>query len=101
MPNSTNRGMRSAMKLPNALWFGPSGGKSDAARSFLMVPRPSFDVLVKLLELLRRSFFGPSGGKSDVLNPFLMVPTSSFDKQMKFLKLLPKLIFLSFLSDSI
>ena len=25
-------------------FFGPSGGKSDAVRSFLMVPRPTFDI---------------------------------------------------------
>ena len=25
-------------------FFGPSGGKSDTARSFLMVPRPTFDI---------------------------------------------------------
>ena len=36
-------------------------------------------ILLKLLELLRRSFFGPSGGKSDALNPFSMVPKASFD----------------------
>ena len=36
-------------------------------------------IILKLLELTRRSFFGASGGKSDALNPFLMVPKSSFD----------------------
>ena len=62
-----------------ALFFGPSGGKSDALNPFLLVPRSTFDFWLKLLKLPRRSFFGPSGGKSDALNPFLMVPRSSFD----------------------
>ena len=70
VPNASNQ--------PN-VFFGSSGGKSDAADPFLMVPRASFEICAKCVKSAQLFFFGPSGGKSDAADPFLIVPRSSFE----------------------
>ena len=44
------------------LLFGPSGGKSDAASPFSMVPRPTFDMIRFPLKLHNVLFSDPLGG---------------------------------------
>ena len=41
---STNLDVQTDVKLPNASFSSPMGGKWDAANPFLMVPRTGFDI---------------------------------------------------------
>ena len=58
------------VKSAQRFFLGPSGGKSDAADPFSIVPRGSFEICAKCAKSAQRFFFGPSGGKSDAADPF-------------------------------
>ena len=73
------REMHQMRQISPTFFFGSSGGKSDTADPFLMVPRASFEICAKCVKSAQLFFFGPSGGKSDAADPFLIVPRSSFE----------------------
>ena len=70
------REMHQMRQISPKFFFGSSGGKSDAADPFLMVPRASFEICAKYVKSTQLFFWGPSGGKSDAADPFLIVPRS-------------------------
>ena len=80
------REMHQMRQISPTFFFGSSGGKSDAADPFLMVPMASFEICAKCVKSAQLFFFEPSGGKSDAADPFLMVPRASFEICAKCIK---------------